>query len=170
VIVSLKGAKVNQQLSLRDWLKASPFKGSVTSLASFLNIPPKTVEDWVYGRYRPSPRSKMRLFLLTGLSCYEPSSLAERQALHEVRAEQDGESDQMIQRLLNSLDNVMSELDFFRYCTATEREKLRKRLDGRHIAYISNLLQLLLNEERFQTWLEMDHLNIPLGGRARRHD
>ena len=55
---------------LKQWLEASEFSGSVSLLAEALDVPLKTVEDWVYGRSKPGPRHKAKLFEVTQLPQY----------------------------------------------------------------------------------------------------
>ena len=57
---------------LRRWLEKSKYKGSVAKLASAVNVKPKTVEDWVYGRHEPKAANAAELFEITGLSRYAP--------------------------------------------------------------------------------------------------
>ena len=60
----------NVNPELRAWYQASEFRGNVGKLATELEVNQKTVEDWVYGRFRPSIRHYPALYRLTGLSEY----------------------------------------------------------------------------------------------------
>ena len=57
--------------ALRDWLQTSQYKGSVTLFAEALGVTLKTVEDWVYGRSRPSLKHWSQLYATTGLPEYQ---------------------------------------------------------------------------------------------------
>lgn len=147
---------------LRSWLESSQFGGSVRRLAGFLGVPLKTVEDWVYGRRGPGSVNRMKLYVATGLSCYQPRDQKENELLERLRLEQTRLTEDRVQRVLGLLQEVRGELEFFKNSTAAEREALRRHLDGRYVAYISNMLQMMVNEERFQTWLEMSRVDISL--------
>ena len=64
--------------ALGPWLHASDFAGSISRFAEALGVKQKTVEDWVYGRSRPSRRHWPRLYEVTGLPHFKPLSPAER--------------------------------------------------------------------------------------------
>ena len=55
---------------LKEWLQNSEFDGNVARFAVALGVNQKTVQDWVYGRYRPSPKNYSMLYRVTGLSEY----------------------------------------------------------------------------------------------------
>lgn len=57
--------------TLRAWLQTSQYQGSVTLFANALNVPLKTVEDWVYGRSKPSLQHWSQLYEATGLPEYQ---------------------------------------------------------------------------------------------------
>ena len=57
--------------ALREWLQNSEYKGSVTHFAEALAVPLKTVEDWVYGRSKPSLKHWSQLYEATGLPEYQ---------------------------------------------------------------------------------------------------
>ena len=61
----------SENSALREWLQTSQYKGSVTLFANALNVPLKTVEDWVYGRSKPSLQHWSRLYDATGLPEYQ---------------------------------------------------------------------------------------------------
>lgn len=61
---------------LRDWLEESQFKGNVKQFAEHIGVLPKAVEEWVYGRGKPSPKHFDILFEVTRLE--EFSSLETR--------------------------------------------------------------------------------------------
>ena len=61
----------SENSALREWLQTSQYKGSVTLFANALNVPLKTVEDWVYGRSKPSLQHWGQLYNVTGLPEYQ---------------------------------------------------------------------------------------------------
>ena len=61
--------------ALRSWLAGSEFQGSVRRFSAALDVNLKTVEDWVYGRSRPSRRHWGKLHDLTDLPHFRVSQL-----------------------------------------------------------------------------------------------
>ena len=57
--------------ALREWLQNSEYKGSVTLFSEALGVSLKTVEDWVYGRSKPSLKHWSQLYKATGLPEYQ---------------------------------------------------------------------------------------------------
>ena len=55
---------------IKLWLDESRFRGNVQKFADALDIPVKTVEDWVYGRGEPSTKHASKVFEVTGLPQY----------------------------------------------------------------------------------------------------
>lgn len=145
---------------LREWLERSQYQGSIKRLATALGIPQKTVEDWFYRGAKPSSPNKLRLYLATGLEEYAPHTDAETRRLRELEQEESRTLEERIRVFLGLLNSVQREIDYFREAPLRKREALRRYLDGQQIAYISNLLQLLLNEERFNEWLIMSALSF----------
>ena len=68
-----------EPVTLRQWLRDSRFEGNVKELADTLDLPLKTVEDWVYGRRVPNAENRPKLFTLTRLPQYAPREDATRQ-------------------------------------------------------------------------------------------
>ena len=60
------------QTGLRQWLAESEFEGNVGRFAEHLGVNRKTVENWVYGRTRPSIRFRPRVYAATALAEYQP--------------------------------------------------------------------------------------------------
>lgn len=58
--------------ALKQWLDDSVFHGDVGLMADELEMPKKTVEDWVYGRHAPNSSHRAKLHELTSLSIFEP--------------------------------------------------------------------------------------------------
>ncbi len=58
---------------LRVWLDGSEYRGSVARLAAVLQVPEKTVQDWVYGRNEPNNENREKLYLLTRIPRYHSS-------------------------------------------------------------------------------------------------
>ena len=64
--------KRSEPVTLKRWLKDSRSEGNMREFAETLDVPVKTVEDWVYSRGEPGARSRPKLFALTLLSQYAP--------------------------------------------------------------------------------------------------
>lgn len=58
--------------ALRAWFNASEYDGNIAAFAEALGVNVRTVEEWVYGRARPSARQFAALHRVTGLAEYEP--------------------------------------------------------------------------------------------------
>ena len=66
-----RGATSEIAGALRAWLDDSQFRGSIPRLAEALEVNPKTVEEWVYGRAVPSRHQWPKLYDLTGLAQFQ---------------------------------------------------------------------------------------------------
>ena len=66
---------------LKQWLESSRFNGNLKELASALDVPLKTIEDWVYGRSTPNAKNRKKLFLVTQLPEYDTKAAGEQSAL-----------------------------------------------------------------------------------------
>ena len=149
-------------MALRQWLDNSQFHGSVSKFASALGVPLKAVEEWFYRGVTPkSPLYRAKLYFSTGLAEYAPRSGEERDCLDKLEKAERLSAEERIGALLASLEVLRENLEYFREGSAKHREDLRVRLDGRYVAYVANLLQLMLNEDRFQEWLAMSSLVSP---------
>ncbi len=60
---------------LRAWFQASEYDGNVAAFAEALGVNQRTVEEWVYGRARPSMRQWAALHRVTGLAEYASGQL-----------------------------------------------------------------------------------------------
>ena len=139
---------------LRAWLEKSQYRGSIREFASALGIPLKTAEDWFYKNAKPRSTShRAKLYLATKLGEYAPSSEQEKALFQKIEC-----LEKHIKALLGSLELLWEQLEYFKETSPEHRESLRSRLNGPYIAYLSNLLQLLLSEERLQEWLTMSSL------------
>ena len=152
---------MESQTSLREWLDKSQYQGSVRRFSAALGVPLKTAEDWFYRGAKPSLLNKLRIYLVTGLEEYAPQGEVEISRLQELEQGEFATLQERIRIFLSLLDSLHKQLDYFKEAPPKKREVLRARLDGQHIAYISNLLQLLLNEERFREWLTIAEF-VPL--------
>jgi len=108
--------------------------------------------------------NKLRVYLVTGLEENAPQGEVEISRLQELEQRELATLQERIRIFLSLLASLHKELDYFKEAPPKKREALRERLDGQHIAYISNLLQLLLNEERFREWLTISEF-VPLATR-----
>ena len=73
---------------LRQWLNSSGYEGSVTKLARVLDVPDKTVQDWVYGRNQPGAENRAKLYAVTGIVDYAPDPEARQGPLSGSYPEQ----------------------------------------------------------------------------------
>ena len=62
-------------------MESSRFNGNLKELASALDVPLKTIEDWVYGRSTPNAKNRKKLFLVTQLPEYDTKAAGEQGAL-----------------------------------------------------------------------------------------
>ena len=69
------------ETKLKQWLESSRFNGNLKELASALDVPAKTAEEWVYGRTSPSPKNRKKLFSLTQLPEYDTKAAGEQSEL-----------------------------------------------------------------------------------------
>ncbi len=69
------------ETKLKQWLESSRFTGNLKEFASALEVPLKTVEDWVYGRSTPNAKNRKRLFSLTQLPEYDTKAVGEQSEL-----------------------------------------------------------------------------------------
>ncbi len=66
--------------ALRAWFHASTFEGNIAGFAEALGVNQRTVEEWVYGRARPSRRQWAALHRVTGLAEYATGLLLPEEA------------------------------------------------------------------------------------------
>jgi len=149
---------VEAKTSLSEWLDKSQYQGSIRRFSAVLGVPLKTAEDWFYRGAKPSLLNKLRIYLATGLEEYAPRGEVEMSRLQELEQNEFATLQERIRIFMSLLDSLHRELDYFKEAPPKKREALRECLHGQQIAYISNLLQLLLNEERFREWLTISEL------------
>ncbi|MFC2008762.1 hypothetical protein ACFLUT_01765 [Chloroflexota bacterium] len=152
---------------LKQWLASSQFHGSIAAFARYLGVPPKTAEDWFYRGAQPRGRTRLLLYRVTGLSCYAPRGETERLLLEELIRLDEVKLGERIQRFTQLLGELHAALDDFRDAPPSTRDELRRQLEGPEIAYLANMLQMLLNERRFQDWLAMSQLGETLGAEGK---
>ncbi|MFQ5826824.1 MAG: dCTP deaminase [Dehalococcoidia bacterium] len=69
--------------TLKEWLQASEFRGSVRLFAEALNVKLKTVEDWFYRGAEPGRANRLKIYQLTKLPQFAPRDVSQREfALH----------------------------------------------------------------------------------------
>lgn len=66
---------------LKQWIQGGRFQGDISAFARELEIPVKTVEDWVYGRAVPNQKNQDKLFSLTQISIYNTRADGEQTSL-----------------------------------------------------------------------------------------
>jgi len=152
--------RMAKNTTLREWLDRSQYQGSIKRLSVAIGVPKKTVEDWFYRGAKPSLPNRLKLYMITGLEQYAPRSNVEATRLQQLQQEELTALHERTEKFLLLLASLHKELDYFKEAAPSEREVLRQRLDAQQIAYVSNLLQLLLNEERFRDWLTISTLPL----------
>ncbi|MGC8758177.1 MAG: hypothetical protein ACP5QX_07035 [Caldisericaceae bacterium] len=123
---------------LKEWLKSRKTKPrSVKELSEvFKGVPYKTVSGWVNQSKIPAKKDlKERLYEITKIDRYMPDDLKE----------------QRIEKIKESLYMLINELDLLVESTVL-RDYFRKGVNKNDIAYLSSLLEALLDEKRFQIW------------------
>ncbi len=123
---------------LKEWLKSRKINPrNVRELSKeFKEVPYKTVSGWVYQNKAPAKKElKEKLYKMTKIDKYMPNDLKE-QRIREIK--------NSLCILSNSLDPLIQ--------SKTLRDCFRKEINETNIAYLSSLLEALLNEKRFQTW------------------
>jgi len=70
---------------LKSWLSGSQFRGNIREFAQALGVAQKTVEDWIYGRYRPSLIHKRLIYNMTQLPEYATTDLGEQGELLPIK-------------------------------------------------------------------------------------
>jgi hypothetical protein len=123
---------------LKEWLKSRKINPrNVRELSKeFKEVPYKTVSGWVYQNKVPAKKElKEKLYKMTKIDKYMPNDLKE-QRIREIK--------NSLCILSNSLDPLIQ--------SKTLRDCFRKEINETNIAYLSTLLEALLNEKRFQTW------------------
>jgi len=182
---------VDTKQVLKDWLKESEFKGNMRQFAISLDIPIKTVQKWVYEGKSPGSENRVKIYLLTQLEEFKPRNRKEEEILQRLSPQLTQGMEKFrkitfrewldqsnfkgdisilekvftkVNRIKQFLNDLTAELDFFKNGPPEYREILKNCLNGPHVAYVSNLIQLMLNEERFQDWLRVTKLTMPIKG------
>ena len=123
---------------LKEWLKGRRLKPrSVKELSEvFEGVPYKTVAGWVNQGKVPAKKDlKGKLYQITKIDKYMPDEL----------------KDQRIGEIKNSIYTFTNVLEQLIQSSAL-RDYFRKEINKTDIAYLSSLLEALLDEKRFQIW------------------
>lgn len=123
---------------LKEWLKGRKSKPrSVKELSEvFEGVPYKTVAGWVHQGKVPAKKDlKEKLYQITKIDKYMPDELKEQRIVK-------------VQDSVYALINVLEEL----IQSSALRDCFRKKINKTDIAYLSSLLEALLDEKRFQIW------------------
>lgn len=119
---------------------------SKKDIARILDIPYETFQKWFQkGGRRPAPR------YLERIREYVESS-GEKIAVPSLLLKEADWKSKKIEFLLLLLEE---ELRWFKECREELRELLREELDFNDVGYITSLLTMLSDEERFQRWLAL---------------
>ena len=148
---------------LKDWLKLSQFRGSVRDFATYLDAPPKTVEDWCYKGVIPAnQRYKSRLFVVTGLDVFRPKGEdAERLLQEETEWKRERRNairtlESRVIHICTSLKTLRADLLSLANGSSIDRQQFRDSFPASEVSLIANLLLLMLDEKRLERWKELN--------------
>lgn len=139
-------------LTLRQWLEDSPFEGSPSLLAEYLEIPPKTVEGWLYEGKKPKPPLRWRLYVLTRLDAFAPENGRERAAVAEMRAEEEWRTRSRARQLEEAVEEVWTHLEFFVLSPPERRGVLGDQVGADELEAMGRMFRLLADPEKFSAW------------------
>lgn len=131
---------------LKDWLKSRKKKPrNIKELAKmFENVPYKTISGWVYdGKIPAKPELKQKLYQITKIDKYMPNGVKE----------------ECFKKAQDSLYTLINQLEPF-IKSKSLRICFRKKIDKSNVAYLSSLLEALLDEKRFQIWSSFQKVNM----------
>lgn len=140
----METAEILFQLSIY----AEANKISNKELAERLHIPYQTVCRWNYftgGKDARSPSVRHKDMIKAFLENKD------RPGVYEMIVE----SRQRAQKVEGLLISLEEELRWFRDNDPRAREEFRREIDASDIGYISSLLTMLTDEEKFQRWLAL---------------
>jgi len=123
---------------LKEWLKGRRVKPrSVKELSEvFEGVPYKTVAGWVHQGKVPAKKDlKEKLYQITKIDKYMPDELKEQRI---------GVIKNSVYTFINVLEPLIQ--------SSALRDYFRKEINKTDIAYLSSLLEALLDEKRFQIW------------------
>lgn len=123
---------------LKEWLKGRKVKPrSVKELAEiFKGVPYKTISSWVNRGSVPIKADlKEKLYRMTQIDKFMPDDI-KKQAIDKVK---------------NYLYVLIDAFEPFKQSNVL-RDSFRRAINKNDIAYLSSLLEALLDEKRFQVW------------------
>jgi hypothetical protein len=136
---------------LKDWLKSRKKKPrNVKELAKmFRDVPYKTVSGWVYQDKIPAKAElKQKLYQITKIDKYMPQKI----------------KNENLKKVQDSLYALINQLEPF-IRSKSLRVYFRKKIDKNNVAYLSSILEALLDEKKFQIWSSFQKINTYIGGK-----
>lgn len=131
---------------LKEWLKNRKKKPrNIKELSKmFKDVPYKTVSGWVYGGGVPAKKElKQKLYQMTKIDKYMPG---------EMKKENFKKVQITLYNLINQLEPFVE--------SKSLRDYFRRKVDKNNVAYLSSLLEALLDEKRFRIWSSFQKVNI----------
>ncbi len=131
---------------LKEWLKNRKSKPrNIKELSEiFKDVPYKTVSGWVHQDKVPAKAElRKKLYLITKIDKYMPEE-AKKEDFKNIQI--------ALYTLIEKLEPFIE--------SKSLRDYLRKKINKNDIAYLSSLLEALLDEKRFQMWVSFQKLNI----------
>lgn len=131
---------------LKEWLKNRKSKPrNIKELSEiFKDVPYKTVSGWVHQDKVPAKAElRKKLYLITKIDKYMPEE-AKKEDFKNIQI--------ALYTLIEKLEPFIE--------SKSLRDYLRKKINKNDMAYLSSLLEALLDEKRFQMWISFQKLNI----------
>ena len=131
---------------LKEWLSNREITPrNIKELSElFIDLSESTVRGWVSKNVIPKKKEhREKLFQLTKIEKYETTSVKKDN----------------INKVINSLYQLINNLDPI-IINETLRDKFRNNINKTDIAYLSSLLEAILDENRFQLWSVFHNVKI----------
>jgi len=133
--------------TLRDWCRARGLTS--TDLARLAGCSARSAQRWVRGDSSPGPAARVRLYRLTRLERYRPTPAGELAAMGPSERARLADAAAAVEEALGLLEKA---LEPFARGTPGARELLRRSLDPARVGRVTNLAQLMLDEDAFADW------------------
>lgn len=147
------------ETSLSAWCAARGL--TAAGLARLVGCSDRAAQRWLAGEQAPSPRFRSRLHQVSGLEEFLPSPSDELAAAGPRERLGYARDARAVEEALRALEIALRP---FSHGSAGAREFLRRSIDPSRVARVTNLAQLLFDEQAFADWLLLD---TALGGEKR---
>jgi hypothetical protein len=122
-------------------------------LARLIGCSERAAGRWLSGERAPATQFRPRLHRLTGLEEFRPTPLDELAAAGPVEREGYARATLAVEKALKTLETSVQP---FVTGSPGAREFLRRSIDPSRVARVTNLAQLLFDEEAFSDWLLLE--------------